>query len=136
VKKIALLERRKEVERDPSCYGNSPLQAHQRRRSHSLVGRELRETNPCIYLWFASLSCFLENLICFRFDLLGCATCVCRGDYVIIYKGYSPSLVHARSQEVLEAIFVCSLWLTGLNGGGHRSDRRHLLSTARDLSNL
>jgi hypothetical protein len=46
------------------------------------VGGELRETNPCISLWFASLSCFLAYLICFRFDLLGCATCVCRGDYL------------------------------------------------------
>jgi hypothetical protein len=56
--KIALVERRKVVERDPTCCGNAHLQAPQRRRSRSLVGGELRETNPCISLWFASLSCF------------------------------------------------------------------------------
>jgi hypothetical protein len=36
---------------------------------------------------------------------------------VIIYQIYSPSLVHARNQEELEAIFAGSLWLTGLTGG-------------------
>jgi hypothetical protein len=45
------------------------------------VGGELRETNPCVSLWFASLCCFLAYLICFRFDLLGCAICVCRDHY-------------------------------------------------------
>jgi hypothetical protein len=53
---------------------------------------------------------------------------------VIIYKDYSPSLVNAKSQEVLEAIFAGSLWLTGLIGGGRRSDWCHLLSSARDRS--
>jgi hypothetical protein len=80
--KIALVERRKVVERDPACCGNSPLQAPQRRRSRSLGGGELRETIPCISLWFASPSCFLAYLICFRFGLLGCATYVCRGHYL------------------------------------------------------
>jgi hypothetical protein len=51
-------------------------------------------------------------LICFRFDLLG-VPFVCAGIItllVIIYKGHSPSLVRARSQEGLEAIFagVCA----------------------------
>jgi hypothetical protein len=63
--KIALVERRKLVERDPACCGNSPLQAPQRRRIRSLVGIELRGTNPCISSWFASLSCFSSI-----FDLL------------------------------------------------------------------
>jgi hypothetical protein len=43
-KKIPLVERRKVVEKDPTCCGNCPLQAPQQRRSRSLVGRELRET--------------------------------------------------------------------------------------------
>jgi hypothetical protein len=41
---------------------------------------------------------------------------------VIIYKGYSPSLVRARSQEVLEVVLAGSLWLIGLTGGGRRSE--------------
>jgi hypothetical protein len=53
---------------------------------------------------------------------------------VIIYQGYSPSLVCARIEEELEAVFACSLWLTGLTGGGKWSDRCHLLSRARDRS--
>jgi hypothetical protein len=62
---MPLVERRKVVERDPACCGNCPLQAPQWRRSHSLVGGELRETNPCSFMWFASLSCFSSI-----FDLL------------------------------------------------------------------
>jgi hypothetical protein len=45
------------------------------------VGGELQETNPCVSLWFASLSWFRAYLICFHFDLLGCAICVCRDHY-------------------------------------------------------
>jgi hypothetical protein len=93
------------VERDLACCGNCPLQAPQRRHSRSLVGGELQETNPCFFVWFSSLSYFSSIFNFFRFDLLGCATCVCAGLItllVIIYKVYSPSLVHARSQEVLE----------------------------------
>jgi hypothetical protein len=51
---------------------------------------------------------------------------------VIIYQGYSPRLVRARSQEMLEVVFAGSLWLTGLTGEGQRSDRCHLMSSARD----
>jgi hypothetical protein len=40
---------------------------------------------------------------------------------VIIYQGHSQSLVCARSQEKLEAIFAGSLWFTGLTGGGQQS---------------
>jgi hypothetical protein len=58
VKKITLVGRRKVVETDPTYCGNGPLQAPQRRRSRSLVGGELRETNPWFFMWFASLSCF------------------------------------------------------------------------------
>jgi hypothetical protein len=35
---------------------------------------------------------------------------------VIIYKGYLPSLVRARSQEVLEVVFAGTLCYTGLTG--------------------
>jgi hypothetical protein len=124
MKKIILVERRKLVERDPIYCGNSFLQDPQQRRSLSLVRGELRETNPCVSLWFASLSCFLAYLIYFHFDLLGCATCVCRSHYllVIIRQGHSLSLVCARSQEEHEAVFAGSLWSTGLTGAGQRSD--------------
>jgi hypothetical protein len=112
------------VERDPTCCGKFPLQAPQQRSSLSSVGGELRETNSCISLWFASLSCFLAYLICFRFDLLECATCVCRAHYLAYdhLQGHSPSLVCARNQEELEAVFEGSMWLTGQTGGGQRSD--------------
>jgi hypothetical protein len=58
MEKIPIVERRKVVGRDSICCGNCPLQAPQRRRSHSLMGSELRETNHCFFVWFASLSCF------------------------------------------------------------------------------
>jgi hypothetical protein len=80
---------------------------------------------------------FLAYLICFHFDLLECATCVCAGLItllVIIYQGNSSSLVHGRSQEELKVVFAGSLWLTSLTGGGHRLDQCHLLSTGRDRS--
>jgi hypothetical protein len=60
---------------------------------------------------------------------------------VIVYKVYSPSLVRARSQEVLEVFFAGALCytgltgvsgevqcLTGLTGHHHRSDRWTLLA--------
>jgi hypothetical protein len=53
---------------------------------------------------------------------------------VIIYQGYSPSLVRAISQEELEVVFAGSVCVAGLTGGGQRSDRCHLLSSARDRS--
>jgi hypothetical protein len=54
MEKITLVERGKVVERDPAYCGNSPLQAAQWRRSRSLVGGELQETNPFFFMWFAS----------------------------------------------------------------------------------
>jgi hypothetical protein len=62
MEKITLVERRKVVERDPTCCENCPLQAPQRSRSHSLVDGELRETNPSFFVWFDSLSCFSSIL--------------------------------------------------------------------------
>jgi hypothetical protein len=53
--KITLVERRKEVERDPTCCENSPLQAPQQRRRRSLVGGELRETNTCLSKYICGL---------------------------------------------------------------------------------
>jgi hypothetical protein len=60
---------------------------------------------------------------------------------VIIYKGYSPSLVHAKSQEVLEVVFAGALCdtsltsvscevqcLTGLTGHHHQSNQWALLA--------
>jgi hypothetical protein len=65
---------------------------------------ELRETNPCLFVWFTSLSCFSSIFDLLPLDLFGCLL-VCAWLItllVIIYKGYSPCFVRARSQEVLE----------------------------------
>jgi hypothetical protein len=53
---------------------------------------------------------------------------------VIIYKGYSPSLVCAGSQVVLEVIFAGALCYIGLTGEAHRSDRCLLWSPVPDWS--
>jgi hypothetical protein len=106
------------VERDPTCCGNYPLQAPQWRRSHSLVGGKLRETNPYFFVWFASLSCFSSTLFASASIYLG-VLLVCVGLItllVIIYKGHSPSLVRSRSQEELEVVFAGALCYTGLTG--------------------
>ena len=68
------------VEKDPT-QGNE-LQETQaqrvpqwRRRIH--VGEsELRETNPCVSLWFASQLISLAITLCFCFDPLGCVVSV------------------------------------------------------------
>jgi hypothetical protein len=125
------VERRKVVERDPACCGNSALQAPQWIHSRSLVGGELRETNPCISLWFASLSCFLAYLICFTSIYFGVLP-VCVG---VIYQGYTPNLVRAKSQEELEVVFAGALCYTGLTSARQRSDRCLLWSTVSDRSN-
>jgi hypothetical protein len=57
MEKIALVEARKAVQRDPACCGRIPLQAPQRRRSRSFVGGELRETNPHLS-FVVFLTCF------------------------------------------------------------------------------
>jgi hypothetical protein len=66
----------------PDLLWESSLTSSSTETQHFLSGGELREINPCISLWFASLSYFLAYLICFCFDLLGGATCVCRGHYL------------------------------------------------------
>jgi hypothetical protein len=42
---------------------------------------------------------------------------------VINYRGHSPSLVRAKSQEELEVIFADALCYTSLIGARQRSDR-------------
>jgi hypothetical protein len=86
------------------------------------VGGELRETNPCFFVWFASPSCFSSI-----FDLLPLRSTwvvllVCAGLItllVIIYKGHSPSMVSAGSQEELEVVFAGALCYTCLIGDTH-----------------
>jgi hypothetical protein len=117
------------VDRDPACCGNYPLQAPQRRRSHSSVGGELRETNPCFFVWFDSLSCFSSIITFTSASIYLGVFLVCAGIItllVFIYKGHTPSLVCARSQEVLEGVFAGVLCYTGLTGEAHRLDRCHL----------
>jgi hypothetical protein len=117
------------VEIDPACCGNCPLQAPERRCSHSSVSGELRETNPCFFVWFNSLSCFSSTITfasasIYLGVLLVCAWIITL--LVFINKGYTPSSVRARSQEVLEVVFAGALCYTGLTGEAHRSDRCHL----------
>jgi hypothetical protein len=140
------VERRKVVERDPTCCGNCPLQAPQQRHSHSSVGGELRETNPYFFVWFDSLSCFssILHLLLLR------STWVC---YLCV-QGSLPYLCSSTKdthqvQFVLEVkrclklflqVFCTTpVWpvrrtsltgvtcevqcLTGLTGHRHRSDR-------------
>jgi hypothetical protein len=117
------------VERDPTCCGNCPLQAPQRRCSHSSVGGELRETNPCFFVWFDSLSCFSRIITFASASIYLGVLLVCAGIItllVFIYKGHTPSSVRARSQEMLEVVFASVLYHTGLTGEAHRSDRCHL----------
>jgi hypothetical protein len=117
------------VERDPACCGNCPLQAPQRRRSHSSVGGELRETNPCFFIWFDSLSCFSSIITFASASIYLGVLLVCAGIITLLvffYQGHTPSSVRARSQEVLEVVFAGVLYYTGLTGEAHRSDRCHL----------
>jgi hypothetical protein len=45
---------------------------------------------------------------------------------VIIYKGYSPSLVRARSQDELEVVFAGALCYTGLTGASYEASARQV----------
>jgi hypothetical protein len=127
------------VERDSACCGNCPLQDPQRRRSHSLVGGELRETNPRFFVWFDSLSCFSSIITFASSSIYLGVLLVCAGIItliVFIYKGHTPSSVRARSQEVLEVVFAGVLCCTGLTGEAHRSDRCHLWNSVPGRSDL
>jgi hypothetical protein len=75
VEKIALVERRKAVERDPTCCGRFPLQAPQRRRSRSLVGVNFWKQILDSSLWFASLALISSIFTLLPLDLLRC-TCL------------------------------------------------------------
>jgi hypothetical protein len=117
------------VQRDPTCCGNRPLQAPQRRRSHSLVGGELRETNPGFFVWFGSLSCFSSIITFASTSIYVSVLLLCAGIItllVFIYQGHTLSSVRPRSQEVLEVIFAGVHYHTGLTGEAHQSDRCHL----------
>jgi hypothetical protein len=67
----------------------------------------------------------LKQLLTVNSVLLVCAGLITL--LVIIYKGHSPSLVRARSQEELEVVFACTLCYTGLTDEAHRSNRCSLL---------
>ena len=71
------------VERDPTqeieLKETRAQRVPQRRRRIHGGESELRETNPCVSLWFASLLISLAITLCFRFDLLGCVVSVCVG---------------------------------------------------------
>jgi hypothetical protein len=153
VEKITLVERRQVVERDPTCCGNFPLQAPQRRRSHSLVGGELRETNLCLFVWFASLSCFSSI-----FDFLPlrstwvCYLCV-RGSLPCLWSSTTAThqvwfvLEVKRCLKLfLQVLCATPAWpvrltsltgvsygvrcLTCLTGHHHRSDRWNTISSS------
>ena len=72
-----------------------------RRRIH-FGESELREINPCVSLWFASLLISLAITLCFRFDLLGCVVSVCAGTrniFDITCKNTTLNYFYARVKE-------------------------------------
>jgi hypothetical protein len=134
------------VERDLSCCGNCPLQAPQRRRSRSLVGGELRETNPCFFVWFASLSSFssIFELLPLRSTWV-CYLCL-QGSLPYLWSSTKAThqvwfvLEVKRSLKLfLQVLCATPVWplrctgltgascevqcLTGLTGHHHQSDR-------------
>jgi len=91
----------------------------QRRRRIHVGESELRETNPCVSLWFASLLISLAIAVCFRFDLLGGCVFVCAGTrniFHIICKNTTPSYICARVKEGRNSDFGQVLHRTGLTG--------------------
>jgi hypothetical protein len=125
------------VERSPACCGNCPLQTPQRRRSRSLVGGELRETNPCFFMWFASLSCFSSI-----FDLLPLrSTWMC---YLCVQGSLSCLLSSTKAthqvwfvlevKRCLKLFFAGALCYTGLTGEVHQSDWCLMWSPVLDWS--
>ena len=71
------------VEKDPTqgieLQETQAQRVPQWRRRIDFGESELRKTNPCVSLWFASLLISLAFNLCFRFDLLGCVVFVCAG---------------------------------------------------------
>ena len=99
--------------------------AQQRCRIH-FGESELRETNPYVSLWFASLLVSLAITLCFRFDLLGGVVFVCAGTrniLDIIYKYTTPSYIWARVKEGRNSDLGQFLHRIGLTGLSNRSDR-------------
>ena len=98
----------------------------QRRRRIHFGESELRETNPCVSLWFGSLLISLAFTLCFRFDLLGCVVFACAGTrdiFDITYRDTTPSYIYARAKEGRNSDFGQVLHRTGLTGPHNRSDR-------------
>jgi hypothetical protein len=153
MEKTSLVERRKVVERDLACCENCPLQAPQRRRSHSLVGGELRETNPCLFVWFDSLSWF--SSILHLLPLLStwvCYLCV-QGSLPCLWSSTNATHqvqfvleVKRCLKSLLQVFCATPVWpvrctdltgvtcevqcLTGLTGHHHRSDRWSTVSSS------
>jgi hypothetical protein len=143
---------RKVIERDPACCGNCPLQAPQRRRSHSLVGGELRETNPYFIMWFDSLSCFssIFDLLLLRSTWV-CYLCV-QGSLPCLWSSIKAThkvwfvLEVKRWLKLLQVLYATPVWpvtctglagatcevqcLTSLTGHHHRSDRWSIVSSS------
>ena len=87
---------------------------------------ELRETNPCVSLWFASLLISLAITLCFRCELLGCVIFVCAGTrdiFDITCRDTTPSYICARVKEGRNSDIGQVLHRTGLTGLHNRSDR-------------
>jgi hypothetical protein len=141
------------VERDPACCGNCPLQAPQRRRSHSLMDGELQETNYFFFVWFDSLSCFssILHLLPLRSTWV-CYLCV-QGSLPCLWSSTKPThqvwfvLEVKRCLKLfLQVLCATLVWpvgstgltgvtcevqcLTGLTGCHHQSDRWSTVSSS------
>ena len=100
-----------------------------RRRIH-FGEYELRESNPCVSLWFASLLISLAITLCFRFDLLGCVVSVCARTWNILditRRDTTPSYICARVKRGRNSDIGHVLHRTGLTGHSNRSDRLPVL---------
>ena len=87
---------------------------------------ELRETNPCVSMWFASPLISLAFTLCFRFDLFGCVVSVCVGTrniFDITCKDTTPNYICARVKEGRNSDIGQVLHRTGLTGLSNRSYR-------------
>ena len=94
------------VEKDPTQWielqETQAQRVPQRRRRIHFGESELRETNTCVSLWFASLLISLSITLCFRFDLLGCVVFACAGTrdiFDITCRDTTPSYIYVRAKE-------------------------------------